>query len=93
LLIFWVKIGQFFQKNPEPNKLKKTNKFRLALSTLDQGFLGFFLVLKFSKMQKKEKEKGNIPSQYSHVFLTKNASQVAASSLPAMTGLVLDYRK
>jgi hypothetical protein len=44
-------------------------------------------------MQKKEKEKGNIPSQYSHVFLTKNASQVAASSLPAMTGLVLDYRK
>jgi hypothetical protein len=27
------------------------------------------------------------------VFLTKNASELAASSLPAMTGLVLDYRE
>jgi hypothetical protein len=44
-------------------------------------------------MQKRKKKKGNIPSQYSHVFLTKNASELAASSLPAMTGLVLDYRE
>jgi hypothetical protein len=31
-----------FFKNSEPNKFQKTNKFRLALSTPDQGFRDVF---------------------------------------------------
>lgn len=50
MLIFGVKIGQFFLKNPEPNKFLKTNKFRLALSTPDQG-LGFAIVYKGTGQQ------------------------------------------